>query len=151
MSAMTPLFAPDTRHLGWFDGRHVFDLGLEWVAFHDRGHLFSTRSWAWLGPLHEGSFLDRGGRPAAWLQGAAPAGWLAPRAPMNPVRPLRPKRPLRPLTPLFPPRPLAPATGWSALDWPGWLVQGMPPEPVAEPFDDPASEPAGEPPEETPG
>jgi ribosomal protein S18 acetylase RimI-like enzyme len=129
MPAMTPFFAPDTRHLGWFDGQHVFDLALDWVAVHDRGHLFSTRTWQWLGPLHEGSFLDRGGRPVAWLLGAVPAGRLAPPAPMSPARPLRPKRPLRPHAPLLPPRPLAPAVGWSRLGWSEWLAHGAAPEP----------------------
>ncbi|MEP6505889.1 MAG: GNAT family N-acetyltransferase [Betaproteobacteria bacterium] len=126
---MTPIFDADTRLVAWFDGQYLFDLANDWVAFHDRGNVFSTAG-AWLGPLSHGSFLDREGRPVGWLAvpGARPTGGLRPSAPMNAMRPLPPKRPLHPRTPLPPGRPLPPSEGWSALTWLQWVGKA----PVAE-------------------
>jgi 4-fold beta-flower domain-containing protein len=55
---MTPIFDQDCDLVGWFDGEHVFDLDLEWVAFYRNGHLFSSSALSWLGPFHNGSLLD---------------------------------------------------------------------------------------------
>ena len=128
---MTPIFDADCQHVGWFDGTHVYDMSVDWIAFHAKGNVFTSRpSGDWLGPLHEGSFLDRQGRPVAWLQGTAPHGGLMPSAPMGAMRPLRPKKPLRPRTPLFPTKPLTPSSGWSPMSWLEWT--GRAPVPVVE-------------------
>lgn len=118
---MTPIFDPHADLLGWFDGEHVFDTELNWVAFIDDGHVFSADSLEWLGPLHEGSFLDTHGKPVAWLTGSSPSSTLAPLRPLIPLRPLTPLTPLMPLTPLKPLVPLTPLGGWSILDWSEWL------------------------------
>jgi ribosomal protein S18 acetylase RimI-like enzyme len=117
---MTPVFDAATRLVAWFDGQYVFDLDLEWIAFHDKGDLFASRIGGWLGPLLEGAFLDRSGKPVAWLAGSAPSGGVRPSPQLNAKRPLPPKRPLRPRTPLPPLRPLVPAGGWSSLSWDEW-------------------------------
>ncbi len=128
---MTPIFDAGCALVGWFDGTHVFGLDLDWIAFHGQGNVFtSTLSTEWLGPLHDGAFLDRQGRPVAWLEGTSPQGSLAPAAPLRAMRPLPPKRPLFPRMPLSPAEPLAPATGWSALSWLEWTGRAPAP-PVA--------------------
>ena len=129
---MTPIFDADCRHIGWFDGTHVYDMSVDWIAYHSKGNVFtSLPSGDWLGPLHEGSFLDRRGRPVAWLQGTAPHGALMPSAPLRAMRPLRPKKPLRPRTPLFPTKPLTPSCGWSPVSWLEWTGRAPAPEAVA--------------------
>jgi hypothetical protein len=116
---MTPVFDADTRLVAWFDGKYVFDPSLAWIAFHDKGDVFSCAG-GWLGPLREGTFQDRAGRPVGWLPGFTPAAGMRPSQPMNAMRPLPPKRPLGPRTPLAPMRPLAPGGGWSDLSWLQW-------------------------------
>jgi ribosomal protein S18 acetylase RimI-like enzyme len=117
---MTPIFDAHHHLAAFFDGTYLFDLDNEWLAFHDRGHVFSTAG-TWLGPLADGAFLDRDGRPVGWLAGAPRPCGATPSAPMNARRPMPPKRPLRPRTPLPPPRPLPPGGGWSALSWAQWI------------------------------
>ena len=130
---MTPVHDARTELLGWFDGTNLFDLNLDWVAFHRAGHLFSSVDAEWLGPLHAGSLLDRSGRVFAWLAGTTPAGSLSPARPMRPMRPLPPRRPLFPPKPLRPAPPLNPVGGWSGLSWLEWLRRPLPPAPAIEP------------------
>lgn len=118
---MVPIFDRNAQLVGWFDGEHVFDTGMSWVAFQSSGNLFSAKTSAWLGQLIDGSLNDRQGKPVAWLESSSPKGTLAPLAPMSPLRPLTPLRPLKPLRPLTPLTPLAPLGGWSGLDWQAWL------------------------------
>lgn len=113
---MTPIFDSGTNLVAWFDGHHFFDLNQEWIAFVANGHVFSAARNTWLGPFHNGSFLDTNGRPVAWLQNTAPSGSLKPLKPLNPLKPLRPLRPLRPLQPLKPLQPLQPLGGVVADD-----------------------------------
>ena len=124
---MTPIFDRDVRLVGFFDGTYLFDIDNEWIAFHERGHVFA-RGGRWLGPLSDGTFQDQDGRAVAWLAGSRPATGLKPMRPMNPKLPLHPKRPLRPRTPLPPPTPMQPAGGWSKLGWAQWLGR----EPAAD-------------------
>ena len=123
---MTPLYDAHVRLVGFFDGIYLFDLDNQWVAFHDRGHVFAA-SGRWLGPLQAGTFLDLDGKAVAWLAGSRPTTGLKPTPPMNAKRPLPPKRPLRPRTPLPPSTPMQPGGGWSALSWAQWMGD----EPVA--------------------
>lgn len=118
---MTPIFDQNTIHVSWFDGENIFDLDLNWVAFNSNENIFSSSTLAWLGPLHEGSFLDKQGKAVAWLDGSSPSGTLKPLTPLRPLRPLTPLRPLRPLNPLRPLSPLTPLGGWSRLSWQQWL------------------------------
>jgi ribosomal protein S18 acetylase RimI-like enzyme len=117
---MTPIFDADVRLVAFFDGCYLFDLANDWIAFHDRGHVFA-RSGRWLGPLAGGTFQDEDGRAVAWLAGSQPTTGMKAGRPMNPKLPLRPKRPLRPRTPLPPPTPRQPGGGWSKLTWTQWL------------------------------
>ena len=126
LARMTPIFNSDVRLVGFFDGTYLFDLNNEWVAFHDRGHVFACGG-RWLGPLKDGTFQDRDGWAVAWLAGSRPATGMKPPAPMNPKLPLHPKRPLRPRTPLPPAHPMQPGGGWSKLTWAQWMGR----EPVA--------------------
>lgn len=129
---MIPIFDANCVHVGWFDGTHVFDSDVDWIGYVGKGNVFtSAMSGDWLAPLHEGSFLDRQGRPVAWLQGTVPQGGLTPSAPVRAVRPLRPRKPLRPRTPLFPTRPLTPSCGWSEVAWLEWTGRAPRPEPAA--------------------
>jgi hypothetical protein len=118
---VTPVYDQHVNQVAWFDGEHVFDLTLTWVAFHRNGHLFASSSLAWLGPLHSGAFLDQNGKPVAWLAGSAPSGNLKPHAPLRPTRPLQPRKPMQPRTTLRPGAPRTPAGGWSELGWQRWV------------------------------
>lgn len=118
---MTPVFDRNTNLVGWFNGTNFFDLNLNWVAFESNGHVFSSRSLAWLGPLQNGSFQDQNGKAVAWLEGVSPSNSLKPLMPLRPLQPLLPLRPLRPLNPLKPLAPLTPLGGWSQLSWKQWL------------------------------
>ena len=131
---MTPIFDANVRLVGFFDGAYLFDLANDWVAFHDRGHVFA-RGGRWLGPLSGGTFQDEEGRAVAWLAGSQPSTSMKPGRPMNPKLPLHPKRPLRPRMPLPPPTPRQPGGGWSNLTWTQWLGR----EPVAPAAVDAAS------------
>ena len=121
---MTPVFDANVRLVGFFDGSYLFDLANDWVAFHDRGHVFA-RGGRWLGPLAGGTFQDEDGRAVAWLADSQPSTGMKPGRPMNPKLPLHPKRPLRPRTPLPPPTPRQPGGGWSNLSWAQWLGTGQ--------------------------
>ena len=118
---MTPIFDQNAQLSGWFDGENIFDLNLEWAAFLSSGHFFSSNSLSWLGPMHNGSLLDRNGKPVAWLEGVSPSGTLKPLTPLRPLKPLKPLRPMKPLNPLKPLKPLNPLGGWSTLAWNQWL------------------------------
>lgn len=69
---MTPIFDRGTNLAGWFDGQHVFDTSMRWVAFRSGAHIFSSASSAWLGQLHNGSINDPSGKPVGWW-----GGWVA--------------------------------------------------------------------------
>jgi len=118
---MTPIFDQNVQLSGWFDGENIFDLNLEWVAFHSDGHFFSADTLNWLGPMNKGALLDQNGKPVAWLEGASVSSTLKPLTPLRPLKPLKPLRPLTPLNPLSPLKPLNPLGGWSTLDWVQWL------------------------------
>ena len=117
---MKPIFDRRSDLVGWFDGENVFDLKLNWIAFLCGGHFYSASNFSWLGPLHKGSLLDRGGKPAAWIAGASAVG--TPK-PLTPHGAQKPPQPLKPLQPLEPPQPLiqpVPQGGWSPLSWRQW-------------------------------
>lgn len=118
---MVPVFDKAKRLVGWFDDGHLYSAQLEWVAFRDGGHLFSSTSCKWLGQIESGSLRDREGKVVAWIEGARPSSGLRPLQPLTPFRPLQPLRPLKPLNPLTPLVPLTPLGGWSSLSWEQWL------------------------------
>lgn len=117
---MTPVFDRHCSLVAWFDGQHIFDLNLNWIAFANGGNLFAASNSNWLGLLKDGSLIDRRGRPVAWVRGSSPGGTLKPLKPMKPLKPPKPLRPLLPLKPLKPLKPLTPLGGWSNLTWDDW-------------------------------
>lgn len=118
---MTPIYDSNVEHVAWFDGENVFDIDMNWIAFHHNGDVFSSSDLRWLGPLDDGSFQDQNGKVVAWLSDSSPSSSLRPLTPLRPLRPLQPLRPLRPLRALRPLRPLNPLGGWSALTWSHWI------------------------------
>lgn len=119
---MTPIYDYHAQQVAWFDGKNMFDLNLNWIAFHNSGQIFSSKTLQWFGPFNNGSFQDRGGKVVGWLAGSQPSSSLKPLTPLQPLRPLTPLKPLNPLRPLTPLPPLNPLGGWSALTWEQWLA-----------------------------
>lgn len=119
---MKAIYDANVQQVAWFDGENLFDLSLNWIAFQNDGHVFSSSTLNWLGPLDDGSFQDRSGKVVAWLSDSQPSSSLRPLTPLRPLRPLNPLRPLRPLRPLKPLRPLNPLGGWSSSSWQQWLA-----------------------------
>lgn len=121
---MKAIFDKNTRCVGWIneDSLMVFSTDMGWVGFIRDSYFFSS-SLLWLGGLFDGSFVDRSGKPVAWVSGFRPKGRMPLFRPLKPLRPLTPLRPLRPLTPLSPLLPLTPLGGWSNLDWNEYISQ----------------------------
>lgn len=115
---MKAIFNRNCVLVGWYEpqNKNVFSKELQWIGFIKNGHFFSISA-QWLGGFRNGTYLDKSGRPVAWVEGSTPMGGNALLEPMKPMMPLQPLRPLRPLTPLRPLRPLTPLGGWSILDW----------------------------------
>jgi len=118
---MTPIFDSNSELVAWSDGIHLFDIAMNWVAFEANGHIFSSKTGEWLGPIHNGSILDTKGKPVAWFSGSEPSGTLPSLKPLKPPKPLKPLRPLLPLKPLKPLQPLVPLGGWSPLGFAEWM------------------------------
>jgi len=104
--------------IAWFEpqNKNVFSKEMFWIGFVDNAYFFSASA-KWLGGCINGTFVDKNGRPVAWIEGSTPVGVNVLRPPMVPMVPMHPLTPLRPLTPLTPLRPLIPLGGWSPLDW----------------------------------
>lgn len=120
---MIPIFNKSCLCVGWYNtDKMVFNVILQWVGFVHNTYFFSTEL-AWLGGFVNGSFVDKKGKPVAWLKGFQPQGTYALLTPIRPVRPITPIRPVRPLQPLKPLKPLTPLGGWSNLDWEKYLKQ----------------------------
>lgn len=118
---MMPIYDSNIEQVAWFDGKNVFDLGLNWIAFQCCGNIFSSDTLKWLGPLDNGSFQDQSGKVVAYLAGSQPSSLLRPLTPMRPLRPLDPHPPQAPLRSLPPLRPFSPLGGWSSSAWQRWL------------------------------
>lgn len=107
--------------VGWYDqqNRNIFSKELLWIGFVTDCYFFD-RNAQWLGGFVKGTFVDKMGKPVAWIEGCIPEGCnilLRPVQPLKPLKPLEPLTPLRPLAPLAPLRPLVPLGGWSEIDW----------------------------------
>ena len=121
---MKAIFDRNCNCVGWYNESNemVFDCETKWVGFVKQTYFFSNHS-NWLGALINGSFVDKNGRPVAWVQGYSPRGSVRLARPLTPLCPLTPLRPLRPLTPLRPLRPLTPLGGWSSYSWNDYIKQ----------------------------
>lgn len=121
---MEAIYDKNVILVGWLDtdSNMLFNTDMIWVGFISNGNVFSTHC-NWIGGYMEYTFVDKHGKPVAWVGGHNPIGTLPLLAPLKPLRPLTPLRPLRPLTPLRPLSPLIPLGGWSTMSWKTFLEQ----------------------------
>lgn len=121
---MNAIFDKDLRCVGWLDNRTgmVFSDELRWIGFIQRNYFFAWNT-RWIGGFVDGSFVDRAGRPVAWVEGKQPQSTLPSQRPITPLQPITPLRPLQPLTPIKPLRPLTPIGGWSVYSWSKYIEQ----------------------------
>jgi len=121
---MEAIFDKKCNWVGWFDKKNalVYDCNLTWLGFLQKNSFF-TRNCKWLGGFVNGTFVDKRGKPVAWLEGKVPQTSKPLLQPLMPLRPVLPLRPLKPLMPLRPLRPLTPLGGWSEFDWADYLRQ----------------------------
>ena len=110
--------------VGWYDqqNKNIFSKELLWVGFVTDYYFFAMNA-KWLGGFVKGTFVDKMGKPVAWIEGCTPEGCNMLLQPMQPLIPLKPLTPLRPLTPLAPLHPLVPLGGWSEIDWYKYINQ----------------------------
>lgn len=115
---MKAIFNRNCILVGWYDQQrnNVFSREMVWIGFVYNGHFFNTYG-QWLGGFIRGTYVDRTGKPVAWIEGHAPVGVNVLVSPTMPSIPMMPLPPIRPLMPLMPLRPLTPFGGWSSLDW----------------------------------
>lgn len=115
---MKAIFNRNCILVGWYDQqrKYVFSKELVWIGFVYKGYFFNIYG-RWLGGLIRGTYVDRIGKPVAWIEGYVPVGGNALVSPTIPSIPMMPLTPIRPLMPLMPLRPLTPLGGWSLLDW----------------------------------
>lgn len=110
---MQPLYNKNVDLIGWFDGVHVFDTNMNWVAFVVNDNAWSSKDLSWIGPVIDLNFLDNHGKVFAWNPDCEIKGCYNPLKPYTPYRPYKPYRPYRPYTPYKPYKPYAPLNGWS--------------------------------------
>ena len=121
---MKAIFDRNCNCTGWYNEKDgmVYDAEIRWIGFIKQKYFFGKQM-NWLGALINGTFVDRNGRPVAWIQGHNPRGCAPLQYPLTPVCPLHPLQPLRPLAPLRPLRPLTPVGGWSVCNWNEYVKQ----------------------------
>ena len=115
---MKAVFDKNCNCVAWYneiDGM-VYNIEMQWIGFVSKNYFFSKTT-EWYGGMLNGTFVDKLGKPVAWIQGYLPVGTGQLMYPLRPMRPLTPLRPLRPLAPLRPLTPLTPLGGWSACSW----------------------------------
>lgn len=115
---MNPIFDRNSRLVGWINEKDnmIYDASMRWIGFKRNDSIFTNNS-NWVGGYYKNTFVDKQGKPVAWLGNHQPCGCGKLSEPLTPLRPLTPLTPLRPLTPLTPLRPPTPLDGWSNLDW----------------------------------
>ena len=119
---MKAIYNKKSMLVGWYDqqNKNVFNKEMQWVGFVRDNGFFSVSA-RWIGGYFNGSFVDKKGKPVAWISGNVPVGTSVLLVPMTPLIPLRPLTPLRPLEPLHPLIPMTPLGGWSSLEWKDYL------------------------------
>ena len=115
---MKAIFNKNCMLVGLYEpqNNNVFNKDMQWIGFVSNRNFF-LKSTRWLGGFVNGTFVDKKGRPVAWIEGSVPIGVNILVPPMIPMPPLCPITPLRPLCPMPPLRPITPLGGWSVLDW----------------------------------
>ena len=85
-----PLFDKDCDLQGWIDpGQHIYDTGMNWVAYISGNNAWSADSGDWLGELHGLLCLDKSGHPVAWNPQQAVVGTPRPARPARSARSAR--------------------------------------------------------------
>ena len=115
---MKAIFDKHCNCVGWYDENKemVYNTELSWIGFITNGYFFSPNT-EWIGAMKKGTFVDKNGKPVAWIEGATPVATSRLAIPLRPLRPFRPLRPLKPLRPFRPLRPMTPIGGWSTYSW----------------------------------
>lgn len=107
-----PLFDENCELVAWIrPEEHIFDTGMDWVAYISHGHAWSAETGNWCGPVHGMLCLDTSGRVVAWNPQEHVAGTARPDRPARAARAARPARPARPVG------------GWSDLSFEEWVEQ----------------------------
>lgn len=121
---LDPLFDQHSDLVGWVRGdRYLWDTQLHWVAFIRDGHIWSTRTLAWLGSFRNGVCLDRDGRIVGWCRGTVLQGGGVHPPLVTPALPPRPPMPAMPPKPVLPAHRAAPEGGWTLRSFGRWLSQ----------------------------
>ncbi len=119
-----PLFDKNSNLVAWVqDDRHIFDTSMKWIAFIEKGHVWSADNGEWLGVFMDKYCTDKQGRVFAWGDRTKIRGCIRPTTPTRPTRATRPCMPTRPTTPTRPTIPVRPVFGWSTYDLRGYLGQ----------------------------
>lgn len=122
---MFPLFDCNQELVAWISpGKNIFDTDMNWVAYIHNGHIWSSGTGNWIGPITDSLVcLDTNGRVVAWNNPNKVEGIPKPPRPPRTPRSPRPPRPARPARPSRPARPPRPSRGWSSLSFDEWLQQ----------------------------
>lgn len=121
---LLPLYDRECNHIGWLlPERYIFDENMEWMAYLSHGHVWSSSSGNWMGPVNGAVCLDRDGKVIAWGPDSRISGMPKPARPARAARVARPARPARPSRPARPARPATPSSGWSDLSICEWINQ----------------------------
>jgi hypothetical protein len=113
--------------VGWLEIQgntsYIFDQDWNWIAFADGSAVFSTNTSHWIGAFVKNTFVDKQGRPIAWVEGCEPVPSFAPMKPMSPEIPRKLKHISKPSAPAKPASPALALHEWSQLQWSTWLNQ----------------------------
>jgi hypothetical protein len=115
---MTPIFDREGEHVGWVSGdwETMFDTEMRWVGYIDRGDAWQASNGDWVGPVIDGNFYDRSGRPIAWTNTKL-RPQRAFRKPQQPLKPMKPLEPKKPPAPRQQEKPMLPVGGWSSTSF----------------------------------
>ncbi len=122
---MKAIFDKNNDLVGWLEEEsyNVFDSKMVWIGFVKDSYFFDTKA-SWLGGFVSQNFVDKQGKPVAWIQNAKIQGSSALAVPMLPSIPLRPIKPIQPIRPIRPLRQITPLGGWSMMSWPQYINHG---------------------------
>jgi hypothetical protein len=111
---MKPLFDAASNLVGWVsdDGKNIYNTNMHWSAYVVGENAWNARNDKWIGPVVNGNFHDRSGRPIAWRNSKV-SSVMPPMQPMTPMRPMTPMTPMQPMTPMRPMTLMTPMGGWS--------------------------------------
>ena len=74
---MKAIFDKNCKCVGWYnenDGM-VYDNEMRWIGFISKNYFFADTT-EWLGGIANGTFVDKNGKPVAWVEGCSPVGTM---------------------------------------------------------------------------